>query len=81
MARVTVEDCLKKVPNRFDMVLLASKRAHQLNSGQAKPGVPWDSHKPTVIALREIAGGMVTLANIETFEEYTNLGVSSHHHF
>ncbi len=57
MARVTVEDCLKKVKNRFDLVLKASKRAHQLELGAADPTVPKDNDKPTVIALREIAAG------------------------
>lgn len=57
MARVTVEDCLKKVNNRFDLVIKASKRAHQLEMGAADPQVPRDNDKPTVLALREIAGG------------------------
>lgn len=57
MARVTVEDCLKEVENRFDLVLKASKRAHQLELGAADPTVVRDNDKPTVIALREIAAG------------------------
>lgn len=57
MARVTVEDCLKQVNNRFDLVIKASKRAHQLELGAADPLVPRDNDKPTVLALREIAGG------------------------
>lgn len=57
MARVTVEDCLEKVENRFALVILASARAHQLEMGMADPLVPEDNDKPTVIALREIAGG------------------------
>lgn len=57
MARVTVEDCLKQVENRFDLVLKSSKRAHQLELGAADPTVPRDHDKPTVIALREIAAG------------------------
>lgn len=57
MARVTVEDCLEKVENRFALVLLAAERAHQLEMGVSEPMVSEDNDKPTVIALREIAGG------------------------
>lgn len=57
MARVTVEDCLTKVENRFDLIIKASRRAHQLELGAADPTVPRDNDKPTVIALREIAAG------------------------
>ena len=57
MARVTVEDCLEKVENRFALVLLAAERAHQLEMGVSEPMVPEDNDKPTVIALREIAEG------------------------
>lgn len=59
MARVTVEDCLGSVENRFELVLLASKRARQIAKG-VQPFVELDNDKPTVIALREIAGGYVT---------------------
>ena len=58
MARITVEDCLDNVDNRFDLVLLASRRARQLVNG-VDPLVPWENDKPTVIALREIAEGFV----------------------
>ena len=58
MARITVEDCLEKVENRFALVLLAAERAHQLEMGLSDPVVPEDNDKPTVIALREIAGGI-----------------------
>ncbi|MEW6354606.1 MAG: DNA-directed RNA polymerase subunit omega [Pseudomonadota bacterium] len=58
MARVTVEDCLDKVDNRFQLVLVASKRARQLAMG-AQPHVPWENDKPTVVALREIAAGKI----------------------
>lgn len=54
MARVTVEDCLEKVENRFELVLVASKRARQLATG-AEPTLDWDNDKPTVVALRELA--------------------------
>ena len=64
MARVTVEDCLEKVENRFKLVLLASKRARQLGQG-AESFVPRDKDKDTVIALREIAAGHVVEENID----------------
>lgn len=64
MARVTVEDCLENVENRFKLVLLASKRARQLEKG-AEEFIPRDNDKDTVLALREIAEGHVTEENIE----------------
>ncbi len=57
MARVTVEDCLDHVENRFALVMLASKRARQLMRGSVDPTVPWENDKATVVALREIANG------------------------
>jgi len=60
MARVTVEDCLDNVDNRFDLVLVASKRARQLAVEGKEPLVEEESDKATVIALREIAEGKVT---------------------
>jgi len=59
MARVTVEDCLDKVDNRFQLVLVATKRARQLSKG-AEPFVAWENDKPTVVALREIEENFVT---------------------
>ncbi len=59
MARITVEDCLHKVENLFQLVLLASARARRLANG-AEPTVPVDNDKVTVIALREIAEGNIT---------------------
>ena len=59
MARVTVEDCLGAVENRFELVLVAAKRARQLATGNKEPFLPWDNDKPTVMALREIAEGYV----------------------
>lgn len=56
MARVTVEDCLKNVKNRFELVIVAAKRARQLMRGK-EPKVEWDNDKATVVALREIAAG------------------------
>ena len=64
MARVTVEDCLDNVTNRYELVLLASKRARQLVLG-SDPLVPADDDKPTVIALREIAEDLVNNENID----------------
>ena len=58
MARVTVEDCLDNVDNRFQLVLVATKRARQLEKGR-EPYLPWENDKPTVVALREIADGLV----------------------
>ena len=58
MARITVEDCLENVDNRFELVLIASKRARQIALG-ATPKVSPDNDKPTVIALREIAENLV----------------------
>lgn len=58
MARVTVEDCLENVENRFQLVLVAAKRARQLMFG-AEPCVELENDKPTVIALREIAAGYI----------------------
>ncbi|NVD36042.1 DNA-directed RNA polymerase subunit omega [Marinobacter lutaoensis] len=60
MARVTVEDCLEHVDNRFQLVLLATKRARQIATKGAEPLVPEENDKPTVIALREIAEGKIT---------------------
>ncbi len=64
MARVTIEDCLTHVPNRFDLVLLASKRARQLMGGE-DPLLPINNDKVTVIALREIAEGVLDLEALE----------------
>ncbi|MDG2273743.1 MAG: DNA-directed RNA polymerase subunit omega [Halioglobus sp.] len=60
MARVTVEDCLENVANRFELVMVASKRARQLATGGKDPLVLEESDKCTVIALREVAAGLVT---------------------
>lgn len=60
MARVTVEDCLENVDNRFELVMLATRRARQMREFGAEPMVPDENDKPTVIALREIAEGLVS---------------------
>ncbi|CAG9295127.1 DNA-directed RNA polymerase subunit omega [Celerinatantimonas diazotrophica] len=59
MARVTVEDAVKQVGNRFDLVLMASRRARQIALEGKDPLVPEDNDKPTVIALREIEEGLI----------------------
>jgi DNA-directed RNA polymerase subunit omega len=69
MARITVEDCLEKVPNRFELILLASRRARQLLTSGEEPTVPWDNDKATVVALREIAEGHITPASFPTEAE------------
>jgi len=64
MARITVEDCLEKIDNQYDLVLLARERTAQLNSGEL-PLVKEDNDKTTVISLREIADGKVAIKNLE----------------
>lgn len=64
MARTTVEDCLDNVDNRFQLVLVAAKRAREIALGD-DPMVERDNDKPTVIALREIAAGLVDASILE----------------
>ena len=59
MARITVDDCLEKVESRFDLVLKAAERARDLISTSAEPLVDPENDKPTIIALREIADGVL----------------------
>ena len=59
MARVTVQDAVEKVGNRFDLIMLATKRARQLAIEGKEPKVEWDNDKPTVVALREIEEGLI----------------------
>lgn len=72
MARITVEDCLDHVDNRFELVLVGSKRARQLMVGNKEPQVAWENDKATVVALREIEQGLVTADILEesTQEDY-----------
>lgn len=79
MARITVEDCLEHVDNRFELVIKGSKRARQLATGGKEPMVARENDKPTVLALREISQGLVTedvlnepdeVVEIETPAEY-----------
>ncbi|WP_370980471.1 DNA-directed RNA polymerase subunit omega [Agaribacterium sp. ZY112] len=80
MARITVEDCLQYVDNRFELVLLGSRRARQIAVMGKEPMVPVDNDKPTVIALREIEEGLIDNAVLaeaeaedEGFDELLNL--------
>jgi DNA-directed RNA polymerase subunit omega len=72
MARITVEDCLEHVDNRFDLVLLAARRARQISQG-ADPLVPAENDKPTVIALREIAENLVSINTMDEMEQQREL--------
>ena len=67
MARITVEDCLEHIENRFDLVLLAARRARQISQG-AEPLVPPENDKPTVIALREIAENLINATSMDEME-------------
>src|SRR5258708_31420152 len=78
MARITVEDCLQNEPNLFNLVLLAAKRARRLANG-AEATVEWENDKPTVVALREIAAGNITLEMLEEPEEPAQPPVSELH--
>ena len=68
MARITVEDCVKNIDNLFDMVMIAAKRARRLANG-AEPLVERDNDKPTVIALREIAAGLINEEILQEISE------------
>lgn len=73
MARITVEDCLDHVKNRFELVMVSSKRARQIAIGGSEPMVEWENDKPTVVALREIEGGYVNASILEEEDEPTYL--------
>lgn len=78
MARVTVEDCVKQVPNRFELVLIAAKRARRLTTGAAQPCLDWENDKSTVLALREIAAGFTfTDDEDETGDTGSNAGTTT----
>lgn len=64
MARVTVEDCLQHVDNRFELIMVASKRARQIANQGAEPRVAHNNDKPTVLALRELAENQITVEEI-----------------
>lgn len=69
MARITVEDCLEHVDNRFELVIVGSKRARQIATGGKDPLVEEENDKPTVIALREIGEGLVDAGILDEPEE------------
>jgi DNA-directed RNA polymerase subunit omega len=69
MARITVEDCLDYVDNRFELVMVSSKRARQIAVGGKDPMVPEENDKPTVIALREIEEGLVNASILDQTDE------------
>ena len=68
MARITVEDCLDNIDNIFEMVLVAAKRARRIAHG-ADPLVELENDKPTVLALREIADGLITPAILDEIDQ------------
>lgn len=71
MARVTVQDAVEKIGNRFDLILTAARRARQLQLNQSAPLVPEDNDKPTVIALREVEKGLINqdIMDAQEFQE------------
>ena len=75
MARVTVEDCLDRMDNRFQLVLVATKRARQIAMG-ATPLVEEENDKPTVIALREIAEGKISASILDDVNAQEHVGES-----
>jgi DNA-directed RNA polymerase subunit omega len=79
MARVTVEDCLENVDNRFELVMVSSKRARQIATLGKEPMVPLENDKPTVLALREIAEGHINASILvePTQEETEALALSA----
>lgn len=83
MARVTVQDAVEKIGNRFDLVLVAARRARQMQSGGKDALVPEENDKPTVIALREIEEGLITKDVLESRAARTRsgrAGCSQQHH-
>lgn len=76
MARITVEDCLENVDNRFQLVLVGAKRARQLTSG-ADSQLAWENDKPTVMALREIAEGIIGPSILDEVNAQEHAGQSS----
>lgn len=70
MARITVEDCLQNVANRFELVIVAAKRARQLMRGSVDPKVAWENDKATVVALREIARGYTDFTHQELVDTF-----------
>ena len=77
MATITVEDCLEKIPSRFDLIHMASKRARQLSTTSREPLVEWDNDKPTIVALREIEEETVSVDDLKEnlIKEYQTVSV------
>lgn len=73
MARVTVEGAVEKVGNRFDLVLIASRRARQIATGGKDPLVEVENDKPTVLALREIEEGLITTEVMDNSERHEQI--------
>ena len=73
MARITVEDCLDNVENRFKLVMLASRRARQLATTSEQPMVDEENDKVTVIALREIAEGLIDHDKLDALDKSRNI--------
>ena len=69
MARVTVEDCLENVDNRFELIMVSAKRARQIATGGKEPMVEQENDKPTVVALREIAEGHIDASILDEQED------------
>ncbi|WP_320822296.1 DNA-directed RNA polymerase subunit omega [Reinekea sp.] len=69
MARVTVEDCLDKVANRFELIMVASKRARQISNDGVETFVEQGNDKPTVVALREIAEGKINASILDEVDD------------
>ncbi|MDA0789016.1 MAG: DNA-directed RNA polymerase subunit omega [Proteobacteria bacterium] len=83
MARVTVEDCLENVENRFELVMISSKRARQIANQGKDPLVPLENDKPTVLALREIAEGFIDVSILDepTIDETDSLSLGGQDDF
>ncbi|EXI62355.1 DNA-directed RNA polymerase subunit omega [Mannheimia granulomatis] len=73
MARVTVQEAAEKIGNRFDLILIAARRARQLQLHTREPLVPEENDKPTVIALREIEEGLITTAIMDQLENHDSI--------
>jgi len=80
MARVTVEDCVDKIGNRFEMVLTAARRARQLYTG-ADPYLEWENDKPTVMALREISEDHIDASVLDQPEDLMAASLSDEAEF
>ena len=73
MARITVQDCLERIPNRFELVMIAVKRARALETGAAQPLVERGRDKSTVLALREIAEGKINAGVLQNPHSLTQV--------